>query len=835
MAIAAPPAFAQSENSQQIALEQQPLAASLVELGEVFGVSIIVADRLTRGKMAPSVSGNLTMEEALEQILRDSGLAARQLANGSFVVREQSAESSQAETIIVTGTKIETGVQDSTESVEVYTEERLEDEVLFNLSDAITRSPNTSILGDNLNLINIRGINRNGTNGAGSGTAINIFVDGVPLSPQSLSNGATTVWDLEQVEILRGSQSTVQGRNSIAGAVVVQSKKPTYDWEGAARLRFAEFGTRQFAGAISGPIIDDQIAFRASADYQESDGIVTDGFSGESFDSRENLILRGRLLFEPEFVDDLSALFTVEFNDRLNGNGQAVLSQAGAIGFDPQDRVTFAQRNAINDVETLKLVADVSYEFSDSVTLKLLGTLEDMDFDFVADDRLTTQFGQPGAIQFINREIYTGEARLDFDFDNLTGFVGGYYYTEDLTNEFIGTQVIAQAVPFPINPVDSLIQSNFTTGRDTENFAFFTSWRYEPNEKWTIDFGARYDDEGFTSTQSDTTFEILPANCMATVPGSLVGVPLPVLTIPCAQGATLLLPPTQPLQTDDFGVFLPRGAVTYSVNDDVSLFAGARRGYRAGGTALARSFVAGEIFRVVTFDPEFLTTFEAGWRSQWLDDRLTINGTAFYSEYEDQQVSFTDENGFQTIVNAGATSLYGLEVSLDFRATSEWRIYGSLGLLDTRVDDFVFAQDDPATPENEFLDLTGNELERSPNVSFSIGSNYNHDSGFFVSASLSYKSSYYSDIFNLGSNDLGNGFTERVGAAALVNARIGYEIDEFLTITGFVTNLFDENSPENINVGAADAARGLDDVTDNILSFNLRQPQTFGIIMDAKF
>ncbi|MEM6901151.1 MAG: TonB-dependent receptor, partial [Pseudomonadota bacterium] len=276
-----------------------------------------------------------------------------------------------------------------------------------------------------------------------------------------------------------------------------------------------------------------------------------------------------------------------------------------------------------------------------------------------------------------------------------------------------------------------------------------------------------------------------------------------------------------------------RGVVTYNINEDVSLFAGARRGYRAGGQLLSTSNIVGG-FRFVDFDPEFLTSIEAGWRSQWMDNRLTFNGTVFYSQFDDQQVNLTDDEGFTFTTNAGETALYGLELSGDFRVTDDWRVYGSVGLLETDIDSFILVEDNPATAEDETVDLAGNELERSPNVSFTIGSRYDHPTGLVASASLNFRSESFSDVFNLGTDELGPGLTERVGPFALMNASVGYTYQN-LTLTGFVTNLFDEEEPESINIAGQNAFTGVDIISDNIPSFNIQQPRTFGVSLDVTF
>ena len=856
-----PSAQAQTTASEQqireINIPARSLRESLIDVADAFGVDIFAPDSLVAGKSAPAISGSLTAEDALARALEGSGLVPQRGSDGGFVIVQKTTSASASaparreradDVIVVTGTKQNRSVQETTSSVEIFDTKRLEDEALFTLNEALSRSPNTSVVGNNVNGINIRGISRNGTNGAGQGEAINIFVDGAPISGVGLE-GANTLWDTQQVEVLRGSQSTVQGRNAIAGAVIVESKKPTYEWEGAVRARFAEFGTRQYAGVISGPIIEDELAFRVSADFQTTDGSITDGFTGEDDNFQETLTIRGRALIEPGQVDDLTVLLTFEYSDRefgritpiaISPDPEIVINSLAVDpdlleNFDPENRITFPLVPVSSDNRTFKVIGDITYDFSDEVSLKFLGTVEDTNSITENIRREASQFGNIGEFSDSDNLTYQGELRLDFDFNKLSGLIGAYYFNFENNSIIDFAGLIATSLPFPVRPADSLVLTSSIFSREVENYAFFTSWRYEPNDKWDIDFSFRYDNERFSTFRDDSDFALVPDDCEGDVPGRFLGLPDSVtLTIPCSAGAEIFLPEPQPLQSNNFDVFLPSGAVTYNFTDDFSVFAGVRRGYRAGGTFLASALGGSEPFRVVTFGPEFLLSYEAGWRSQWLNKKLTFNGTAFFSDYNDQQVQFVDGDGFSNIVNAGETSLHGLELSADYKATENWNIYTSIGLLESDVSEFILQEDDPATPdENEEVDLGGNDLARSPAISFTIGTSYQHSSGLFGSISLNYQSPYESDIFNLGPDELGEGLTERTEPMTLVNARIGYDIGAF-TITGFVTNLLDDNDPELINIGASEALIN-PGTLNRISSATLRQPRSFGISIDAAF
>jgi len=191
----------------------------------------------------------------------------------TVTAEEKPPKSDEVERIFIVGTKQELTLQEVDASVELFTAERLSAERIVDLNDALIRVPNLTSSGSS-NSIAIRGIGRNGASGEGRGVTSNVYVDGSPLSGTALGRSLTSLWDVQQVEVLRGSQSSVQGRNALAGAIVITTADPTYTPEGKLRLTYGENNSYQVAGAFSNALIDEQLAFRLAADIQESDGFI---------------------------------------------------------------------------------------------------------------------------------------------------------------------------------------------------------------------------------------------------------------------------------------------------------------------------------------------------------------------------------------------------------------------------------------------------------------------------------------------------------------------------------------------------------------------------------
>lgn len=286
----------------------------------------------------------------------------------------QDDDAARLDTVIVTGTKQNLSLQDVEFSVDIFNEKRLEEENLFDLDDVLGRVPNVTTSTTTATL-SIRGISRFGVGNAGQGVTSNVYLDGAPIATQALTSGFDSVWDVGQVDVLRGPQSTVQGRNALAGAVVLRTNDPTYDWEYKFRARYGNADTQQYAGVISGPIIDQQVAFRLAADYQSTDGFTTNAFSQEDDASRDNILVRGKLLLEPNALPDLHAELIVDYNDansRRLGNSIAPIvniESPEVLDFDFDSGVNFF-KPIRNENEIIRFLADIYYDQSGIVRIR---------------------------------------------------------------------------------------------------------------------------------------------------------------------------------------------------------------------------------------------------------------------------------------------------------------------------------------------------------------------------------------------------------------------------------------------------------------------------------
>ncbi|MEL7312987.1 MAG: TonB-dependent receptor [Pseudomonadota bacterium] len=681
----------------------------------------------------------------------------------------QESDSSDIDEIIVTGEKFGRTLQETTTSVAVLTGDELESRSVEDLYDAILRTPNvTQSFGEKG--FTIRGIDQR--LGAGGGLLINTIVDGASLpNNQSTFFGPYSAWDLGQVEVLRGPQGTVQGRNAIGGAIVINSADPILDqWSGKLRASYGELGSYQAAGAINIPVIEDRLAFRFSADQRESDGWVDNPTRNEDYDARSALTLRGKGLLR--VTDTFTAKYTLSFTDSSGGEDLVDLG-----GF-PGDRLNFSNGPAEEGSEHLINTLELNWDVSDSVSITSLTTFYQHDYVRVEDvDNSPAALGSIDRVQ--DDSSFVQEVRATIDTGaGWRALVGAYY--GDFDNSSFDTITVPTAFLNPQLPPGLIFQErNFATVE--ENIALFGEAEFDLTDSITLITGLRYDNESRDFSTLSTT----------STDNALV---------------EPFLPPDELLNNDtSFDALLPKVGIRFGVSDATSLGFVAQRAYRAGGTGVA--LVSGEISE---FDPEYTWTYEASVRTSYAGGTIGLETNVFYTEWEDQIVTqitpFGRANGIpiDTLpVNAGQSELYGFELSLDAAITDSFTVYGSVGFVETEFTDFVTAD----------AELSGNEFNNASPVTASIGFSWRNAAGFSVAGDVNFRDEYFSvsdndparvtsaDILNDAGVVIGqrevcsaepcNDPRTTVDSSVVANLKAGYSQDNW-SVFLFARNLFDE-------------------------------------------
>lgn len=698
------------------------------------------------------------------------------------------------EAIIVTGEKIDRSLQETTTSVSVTTAAKIEAENIVSLSDIINRTANMSETYGSAGFT-IRGINNNNVSGGGASGLATVFVDGAALPEGILFNSPADMWDISQVEVLRGPQSTLQGRNSLAGAIIIRSQDPTDDWSAKARAQLTDTNDRTLAVAGGGPIIDGELGIRIAYEDRQSDGLVYNPTQRTDDNPLDAQTLRTKLMWTPAAMPELTARLGWTHGERKSGYMYAYSRTDVPDYYD--NRFDFSDYPNSSDITSDIVNLELDYELSDTLTLSGVTSwsqfekLASYDGDYGPDPISWGDHDQ-------DSEALTQEVRLAYDGDRLKGLVGAYYSDRDdvallasLTNVNTPVETITgllllngldpvtaasiagfYATQLPVIPVDYASDAE-TNIRTT---ALFTDFSYDLTDRLSLVGGLRYDRENneLDLVQNAVFAGTYPNPDNFGAPGSplwtaIYGINMGV------QGFVAQAAGSAPPQERTFEAWLPKAGLTYRWSDDINTSFVIQRGYRSGGSMVnvARS-------TMVPYDSEYTWNYEGSLRSSWLEGALTLNANVYYVDWTDQQVLVElglNDYDYQTI-NAGKSHLYGGELEASYRPQDNFDLYASLGYTKTEFDEFE------VTVGETYGDLSGSEFAYAPHWTFAAGGNYRWNNGFLGNVNLNYRSESYSST-GIGQED------SLVDARVLVNGRFGYEADHWGAFL-FVNNAFDE-------------------------------------------
>ncbi|MBL4639826.1 MAG: TonB-dependent receptor [Kordiimonadaceae bacterium] len=680
------------------------------------------------------------------------------------------------EEIIVTGEKRAKSLQDTQISVAVLTGDALNRQAVVNLEEALLRIGNADIntTGD----LSIRGIRKQGPTGGipTNRTVLGYYVDGVALSAQA-QRFALSNWDVSQIEVLRGPVTTVQGRNALAGGLLVTTGTPEQEWGGKARVVYGEDNTYQLAASLTGPLVEDALSFRLSVDHNKSDGYVTNTTRDEDdYGRADSTTIRGKLLLEPESLPDFKATlaFTHITQDSTAG-------QVEVLGpdFDARESVTGAPTIAEADDINLYSLA-VSYELSDHFSISSVTAYQESQV-LNEGPFQETDPGHPERTIFgaFDDSLFSQELLLTYTTERFGALLGFYYADVENSQQRGGTFEAALFAPALFGQ-DAVTVAPLV--EEISNYAGFLDVNYQVTEWLELTAGVRVDHEKNAFTRSSGGLTV-PAFDLTLIPA------LPANT--SSQSGTEVLPKL--------------GAVA-SLTEDISFGFTFSRGYRPGGSGVNLI----EILRTgapdfFDYEAEQTDNFELSFRSQWFDRALTVNANAYQIDWSNQQVNILGSfgAGFDDSVttNAGSSTVKGIEVDVS-GYVGALEIFSSFAFSDTNFDEF--------TANGQ--DFSGNEFSRSPGFTGSIGASYSFGGGFYASGNVSHTGSSFQDNEN----------SVTVPDYTIVNLTAAYEADNY-RIFAFAKNLFDVDAVTLISFEGTGELR------------RLRPPRYLGVGVEVSF
>lgn len=577
-----------------------------------------------------SNNNNLAKERSVNMKQSTLALAvgsALCLANNAWAAAPVGAV--ELEQITVTGEKINRTLEQTQSSVVVVTDKQLREKEDHNLVDVFARTPGVYNQSGNENW-GIRGVPVSGFDDQGPATlngAVSVFVDGAVQPNRALTLSPMQLWDVEQIEVFLGPQSTTQGRNSLAGAVVIQTRNPTFDPSFSAQTNMGNYGERGAAIAGGGALVDNKIAGRIAVDYQEGDGYIDNTTLHDDANPTRTANARGKLLILPS--DDLDILLTYAHGESRKGDN-TVMRENGKVRYYKMTSNT----KAFDKLEQDTVSAKVDYRLDDywSLTSLTANTSSDydarLDFDQSADANQVVLRQQDG-------NLFSQELRLNYNGDTLKSFIGAYYGHN--SNDFHDRLLFNDRL-FGTAKGDTTIENKALFGE--------SNWTFAP--RWTLITGLRYDHETNDTDIDEDDFSS---------PGKV---------------------------SKSFDAVLPKLGLDYELADGQYLGFMVQKGYRGGGVNM-RAGGGHE-----AYDPEYTTNYELSYRGSFYDDSLRTRANLYYTDWKDQQVSVLDPNTeFVHVFNAGSSDIKGLEVSVEKDFGEQLTLNAAASVTDGKYKDFV--------------------------------------------------------------------------------------------------------------------------------------------------
>jgi len=631
--------------------------------------------------------------------------------------------------VFVTGDLWQTERGKTTASVSLLDRTELESPERGHFDDLSAYLPNLTTTGGTARsrYIQIRGIGENSQfEGETPDSAVVFLVDDMDFTGLG---SAGSLFDVKQVEVLRGPQAGAFGANAAGGLIRIVSAEPTPYWTGRVETSMGEDSLIGGEIAIGGPLSEndpERLTMRFALKSQQSGGFYRNEFLGrDDTNERNETAARFKLRLKEDRYQWDGALLYVDMNDgydQFSMGNDAFRSFSNEPGRDEQESLGVSLKGQFDTVEGFGITSKTSAMKTDS---------------FYSYDADWTDASYAGYLSTLrDREVFNQEIRIDSDSSNLSRWTVGLYYQnlqEDSDVHYRDGDPSQGEFSFGQVDVDSTYE--------TETIAAFGQMAFELNEGTRLIAGLRYE-------MHEVAFDSV-SNELGYYQGFLY----------------------DGKNGNDDDVFGGKLTLERDVNTGVMAFASIARGYKAGG-ANSGTFTSPEYPSV--YGEETLWNLEAGFKGSWVDNRLTGQFTAFYLSRDDAQLRDSVGAGgffrYLTVNGEDATHL-GAEAELQWQLSEDWRIEAGIGFLDAERDSYT----DPGglVPERE--------LANAPSYNYNLRLNYSAESGVFGSIALAGRDAYFES----------NSHLQRRDAVATVNASAGYQFENW-RISVWSKNLLDE-------------------------------------------
>lgn len=571
-------------------------------------------------------------------------------------------------------------------SLTIIDSETIESRGAEHVEDVLNLAPNVNVASgaSRGQFFQIRGIGERSQFAAPLNPSVGLYIDGIDFSR---TGGAATLFDIEQIEILRGPQGTRFGANALAGVINMYSTQPTNELDVHVEGGLASYNTHNLGVAVSGPLVEDKLLGRLSVHSYKSDGYTDNHFlNRDNTQNRDELTAKGQLkwLVDKDLTVDLNVLhFNIDNGYdafTFDNSGNTLTDQPGQ---DTLHTNAFALKTDWRASSVVQFQSAITYNKSDSVY--------SYDADWGYDGQFAPElFPYIGFEQFKrNRKNYSLELRALSNedgriFNNSTDWTVGFYHLAQ-------DEALNQNSDFGVFGA-TLLDSQY----DTTNTSVFGQLDTHLSRKLTLISGLRV--EYFDADYNDSNDLEINTN--------------------------------EPLFGGKLGL-------DYQFNRQQLLYTSLSRGYKSGGVNTDARLDPSQR----DFDTEYLWSLEAGLKSAWLNGNMITNLAAFYAIRNDAQVKSSIAVGPQFIdfiANAAKGKNFGLEADIDWLISREWRFFAILGLLHATFDDY----DNPALSA-EGVEISGRRQAHAPSYNFAVGGDYYFAPGWTFRANVEGKDEFY--------------------------------------------------------------------------------------------
>lgn len=587
--------------------------------------------------------------------------------------------------LTVTAQKRPEDAQDVPLSLTVIPQQEIEDARIDSFQDIANNTPNfyfapTSSGGTEFSNYSIRGLNN--ANFLTAQDSVAFYIDDIPVDYNGFIDLAFT--DLERIEVLRGPQSTLYGRNSSAGAVNIISRQASSEPEVTFGASYGKYNSRELTFALNDALVEDKLALRIAGAYRGQNGFIENLATGEKIGERARIATRAQLLWTP------SLDWTVSFNsyNSFTDDGNPTYNK---INPDDPFEVNL-QTEGFNKLATNTQAVKVGYNGegfrATSITARRYSRQENV------------VPGSTGGLQIIddiNSTLWTQELRFQSPetAERFQWLLGGYYESRDFN-------VDDSQVEFP-----GFGRFRRFGDNSRETYAVFGQVDYKPIEPLTVFAGLRYES---SDASSDSTYESIAAD------GSL----------------TPLRPEfkDEKISSDEL---IPRFGLKYQFNPNLMGYATIAKGYRPGGLNYRANSEA-----ELRFGEEKTWSYEAGLKSSWLNNHLIANLSVFHNDVNDYQVLQFDNTGFFGRVNNVDLKATGVEFELKAKPATGLDLIASVGYVNSEYKNYLNS--------DTGVDLSDNQVPYAPQFTYNLAAQYRAPGGLYARAELrGYGITYFDD------------------------------------------------------------------------------------------